>query len=880
MIGMGANLTHRQAAIHQYCTGADLDFDFVAGTIAPTEGRYGLSVIRSGNTATRYNPSGVMEFVPADTPRLDYNPAVLRYENMIVSSEDFTPAVWNKQGCTTSLANQRFYGSVNAFTSKIAETTGGTGHFIYQNRVATNETTTFFVDVVSDERSWINLSMSNFSTNSCGASFNLGNGTFLVEGANADYTSPSATMTALGEGIYRCRLTVTKGSVNTVNNPQVSINNGTTNSYSGVNGSGIHIIKAQLNSGSTMLEYKKTGESAYPKEYLCSGIRVEPITVNVVRNGAPEGNGTYAEPGPAMGPDGVHATKVIPWPINHSVNTPSSGNGTVQTLTHSSTSGVTADYAYSEYLHSTGPLAYRPFIIFQAYDAGFSNQLYALVLFDPATGTFGTPSFSAGWTSVATPTATLQPCGMWLVTWVCRFTQQAVPRVNVGQYLQIYNHLGQSLYVADGVSGIQRACGQFEIGINGPTSYTLNEAFFSSRGSTKYVADVTGLLALIGANVAPVSFDPTTLKPVRMLNEPAATNLLWYSEEMNTTPWAGFEANVTPNVGQAPNGLNTVDQLIPTTAAAPHYREQVITGTFTDGDYYTQSFYVLANGYGFARLEYFYAIGSTGGQGATFDLTTGAVSGASAGVIFQAKKHINGFWRISISAKVDTATTYPTSLLCRIFAMADATNKSFTGNGTSAIRAWGAMCSSGAMLSSYVPTAGGTATRAADVVVNTAITRNADAPSMPVGPWYNPLRGTMLVEGQLSYVGGKPDTRYPWAIGFDSNNSTGERMGIFWNESDDRLNGYLRDDAAVLVGMTAVAVTPANTTFKAVMAYQLNDFALSLNGATCVTDNAGTVPTVDTMRVGGGDNAWCGHIRRVAYWNVRHTNAHMQQLSA
>jgi hypothetical protein len=78
------------------------------------------------------------------------------------------------------------------------------------------------------------------------------------------------------------------------------------------------------------------------------------------------------------------------------------------------------------------------------------------------------------------------------------------------------------------------------------------------------------------------------------------------------------------------------------------------------------------------------------------------------------------------------------------------------------------------------------------------------------------------------------------------------------------------DGGSEVVAIDAGTVT-VNTTFKLAGAYKLDDFAASINGGAAVTDTAGTIPTVDQMRIGAGQggNTMCGHIASVRYFKKR-----------
>jgi hypothetical protein len=88
------------------------------------------------------------------------------------------------------------------------------------------------------------------------------------------------------------------------------------------------------------------------------------------------------------------------------------------------------------------------------------------------------------------------------------------------------------------------------------------------------------------------------------------------------------------------------------------------------------------------------------------------------------------------------------------------------------------------------------------------------------------------------------------------------------------------DGGSDVVAIDAGTVT-ANTAFKLVGAYKLNDFASSINGGAAVTDTSGTIPTVDRMRIGAGQggNTMCGCVASLRYYKKRLPNAKLVTLT-
>jgi hypothetical protein len=73
-------------------------------------------------------------------------------------------------------------------------------------------------------------------------------------------------------------------------------------------------------------------------------------------------------------------------------------------------------------------------------------------------------------------------------------------------------------------------------------------------------------------------------------------------------------------------------------------------------------------------------------------------------------------------------------------------------------------------------------------------------------------------------------------------------------------------------------------THKYAAAWQLNDFAIALDGTIEATDNSLTIPdNITSLEIGDGGafgNPLSGHISRIVYWNKRKSNVFMQNRTA
>ena len=172
------------------------------------------------STATRVNASGLIETVSSNVPRLDYLgstcPKLLlepSRTNVLTYNSEFDNAAWNKENITvTANAIASPSGATNA--DKI-EATGTVG--CYVNTSSSNSGVyTHSVYAKAGNVSSFTILWASYNSGK-GATFNLSNGTVTVLGATV-----TATITAVGNGWYRCTTTDTSANyifLLSLNNP-------------------------------------------------------------------------------------------------------------------------------------------------------------------------------------------------------------------------------------------------------------------------------------------------------------------------------------------------------------------------------------------------------------------------------------------------------------------------------------------------------------------------------------------------------------------------------------------------------------------------------------------------------------------------------------
>jgi len=345
--------------------------------------------------------------------------------------------------------------------------------------------------------------------------------------------------------------------------------------------------------------------------------------------------------------------------------------------------------------------------------------------------------------------------------------------------------------------------------------------------------------------------DPVTLASRGLLIEESRTNLVLNSDDFSLA-FATERASIDPNITTAPNGGTTADKLVEDTTPSNSHR---LTRQFNlSAIPYTFSVFAKASERSWIRMTLF--DGTTGRQ-VWFDVSAGVI-GTQSGAIGQIVSFGNGWWRCSITA---TGLAFISSQANIALATADNIS-SYTGDGTSGLFLWGAQLEAGSFPTSYIPT------------TTTALTRSADVCSITGSAFtgfYNQSEGTMLANAFTPASGDRT------VLAADDN--TANEMIRLRTEGT---NPFFKvtDGGSEVVAIDAGAVT-ANTAFKLIGAYKVNDFASSINGGSAVTDTTGTIPTVDRMRIGAGQggNTMCGCISAIRYFKKRLPDAKLQSLT-
>lgn len=386
-------------------------------------------------------------------------------------------------------------------------------------------------------------------------------------------------------------------------------------------------------------------------------------------------------------------------------------------------------------------------------------------------------------------------------------------------------------------------------------SKTFSDIITFTRASTGTYFNSAGTLTSAAINEPRLDYNPSTLAAQGLLIEEARTNIIIFSAVLP----AGVNVTITADTFVAPDGTTTGDQILDNTTLGEHYTDSSFTPTATTN--YTFSAFIKnigASSSGFACLR-------LAGDFSAFVIVnlstfTVATTGGAQYVSSSIQAINNGWYKISVTG-VSVSTTASVARL----QVTNAANLSpYIGIGEG-FAAWGRQLEAGAFPTSYIPTAGAQATRAADVAsVNT------------LSPWYNASEGTFVCQFRKDVgVLCRLLVVDNGASGLTTNGINLDLVSTTQARTEGFAGGAAQWDLRQTIAL--------GSTQTVAVGYATNSIGFSANGATPTTDSAATIPStgITTLALANWNSAnyLNGYLRRITYYPRRLSNAELQTLT-
>jgi hypothetical protein len=339
-----------------------------------------------------------------------------------------------------------------------------------------------------------------------------------------------------------------------------------------------------------------------------------------------------------------------------------------------------------------------------------------------------------------------------------------------------------------------------------------------------------------------------------LLIEEQRTNLVTYSEDFSQ--WDRlFNVTVTSNTVVAPDGTWTGDLIKPSTSA-----EEVFVGQESFGapsSLYSTTFYVK-----YAGIQWIGLLEASGFGFVYFDILNGVVGDNRHDGIGTITSIGNGWFRCSVFR--NTATT---SRFVRIF-LCDANGSNYcTASDTKGIYVWGAQLEEGSFPTSYIKTAGASATRSAD---------NASITGENFSSWYRQDEGSIYYESSAFKVSEyRPQ-------GITLSDGTNNNRIVMHAGTSAHL--FITKNNTNIVDIDASQNNQDNVYSKKIACLRSDDFAVCVDGGNINFDTTGETPIVDRMYISAGyagdvEIGDSSHIKKISYYPQRLTNEQLQNLT-
>jgi hypothetical protein len=388
----------------------------------------------------------------------------------------------------------------------------------------------------------------------------------------------------------------------------------------------------------------------------------------------------------------------------------------------------------------------------------------------------------------------------------------------------------------------------------------LNSSNLAQAGTSgKNVLSNNGLIVNVASGQVAQDWDG---QKFGILIEPAATNLIPDSQDFDGPTWGDFASTETNDAATAPDGTTTAASVVADAGSNFH---QIFTNsppTVVAGTTYTYSVFLQDHGTpaNKARWANVFVNSDTDNDwfGAIVDLATGAVTQSGNGSLSTLSavsvRFIGfGWYRVAITGIFGTGVTmyaavgFVDSATPSVLAVNG--TYSFTATGSETFYVYGTQLESGAIATSYIPTAGSTATRAIDDVTVATST-------LP----YSATLGTIYFDGMTAMGAGD---QVAWQL---DDTTANERL-LFWRQSDNDPQ-FSIVDGGVDQDQVDAGTLASNQRVQFSAAWAVNDVDVSLNGgAAQAGDGTNTLPTVTQLQLGcdQGTAAWNSLIYRLVY---------------
>jgi len=367
-----------------------------------------------------------------------------------------------------------------------------------------------------------------------------------------------------------------------------------------------------------------------------------------------------------------------------------------------------------------------------------------------------------------------------------------------------------------------------------PSKQDTLDVITATRAGVATYTDFNGNIATASPNT--VRVDHVDGVPM-ILVEPTATNLVTHSEDFSQ--WTGENATIQSDVIISPSGSQDGSKMV---ASNSVQRQGINKAQTQSGDL---AFSVFAKKGEYDVIQLTDAVNAS--SYANFNLTSGTV-GSYAGYTPKIELVGNDWFRCSVTFN---STTINKVRLTIAEQDNDGRLETFAGNGADGLYIWGAQLETG-IATSYIPTSGSTAQRAAD---DLKITGSA------FSNFYNQSEGTFYVEFNPRELASANNTTLELSDG------TGNERILSLAYSS--YHAYFVDGGVEQANLDGGTYT-VGAVNRLAFSYKANNIQASVGGGSVVTDTSASIPTLDRLIIGNqtvaNNRQLNGHVKRLLFW--------------
>jgi len=340
-----------------------------------------------------------------------------------------------------------------------------------------------------------------------------------------------------------------------------------------------------------------------------------------------------------------------------------------------------------------------------------------------------------------------------------------------------------------------------------------------------------------------------------LLLEPQRTNLVQYSQALNTVPNVVDASTATANVYVSPDGTQNAMRF---TEVAINDRHGFYQYTTVTAQTYTASIFTKQTGRRYIAFTSDMANGTS--VVSFFDLQTISVVSSGGGHTCSIQDFGDGWLRLIVTLTVSAGAAGSRYVIWG--GSPDGTTNTYTGSTSISQTFWGYQFEASSYPTSYIPTTSASATRVADACYKTGI-------SSLIGQ----TEGTLFFELQRNDTDN--DTRLQISDG----------SGINWLfvSIETGLNPRAYCNVGGVNQFSVYGSAVSNSTHKVALAYKSNDFKVYIDGVAVITQTSGSVPACNQIDVGSsgpsGSVVSTSIIKEVALFKTRLTNAELASLT-